>query len=188
LEEIEFVRPPIEVTDYSGLAGKSNLGKVIISFATLRDLAVLEQASGIHHLDLYGSTLEDPSAIGTMPDLTSLTLATGQVSDWDFLKTVTTLQNLILADTDFSDLRVLSEMQELAALDISKTTITHPEILTQLPNLNTLNIQETQGIDDLSLLKDIPKLGMLTIAADAFPQEQIDALKSARSGVHISAW
>jgi internalin A len=187
LEEIEFVRPPIEVTDYSGLAGKSNLRKVTISFATLHDLADLQQA-GIQHLDLYGSTLEDPSAIGTMSDLTSLILATAKISDWDFLKTVTTLQNLILADTDFSDLRLLSEMQELAGLDISKTTITHPEILTQLPNLNTLNIQETQGIDDLSLLKDIPKLGMLTIAADTFPQEQIYALKSARSGVHISAW
>ena len=80
------------------------------------------------------------------------------------------------------DLTLLKGMENLSTLGLTKCTLKNPEAIVSLPNLKYLYIQKTEGIDDLSIFKDLPKIAEANVYydKDKYPQEQVDALKKAK--------
>ena len=149
--------------DYSPLATCSEL----------KFLQARSEKSGFNMLEV----------ISSMPKLETLWLdRNDKIQDWGALKTATSIKSLSVGETSFSDLSLLEGFANLEALNIRKCTVVNPEAIVKLPSLKRLSIHEVEGLDDITIFKELPMLKDLKLSyrSKQFPQEQIDALEEAQ--------
>jgi internalin A len=174
-----------KATDMGPVGELSVLRDIFLDETQFDDYSPLAKCSELKSLqarnDKSGfNTLE---VIKSMPNLETLRLdRNDNVQDWSALKTATSIKNLSVGETSFSDLSLLEGFVKLEALNIRKCTVIHPEVIVKLPKLKRITIYETQGIDDITMFKDLPSIKDLDLnyRSKQFPQEQIDALEEAK--------
>ncbi|WP_300525985.1 hypothetical protein [Aminiphilus sp.] len=57
--------------------------------------------------------------------------------------------------------------------DRVRSTVSNPEVITALPALSALDLQKTEGVTDISIFKDLPKLNYIYSKKGQFPEEQL---------------
>jgi internalin A len=196
----------LDVTDLAFLANLSKLRVLTLNDIPATDMSSVGHLTELKNLALFKTQFDDYSPIANcvnmetltarykgegfnnldvitaMPNLATLYLdGNANIQNWDALATAKNLKSLWVTKTSFSDLGLLKEMAVLQTLGLNECTVTNPEAIAALPELATLHIKKTQGIDDLMIFKDLPKLAKFKVYYDKeqFPQDQIDALKQA---------
>jgi hypothetical protein len=57
--------------------------------------------------------------------------------------------------------------------DRVRSTVWNPEAIAALPALSALDLQKTEGVTDISIFKDLPKLKYIYSKKGQFPEEQL---------------
>lgn len=195
-----------DVTDLSFLSSLKKLKYLTFNNIPAKDMTPVGDLSELLSIDLYETSFDDytPLAkctklqtltaryegegfnnldvIASMPDLRRLWVDEAlHIQKWNALATAVNLEDLWVTETSFSDLSLLKGMGKLTNIGLDECTVTNPEVLGTLPKLNRIAIEETKGITDLTMFRNLWRLPDLTLyyEDDQFPQEQVDAMKKA---------
>ena len=55
-------------------------------------------------------------------------------------------------------------------------SVKNPEAVTALPKLEWINVIDAQGVEDITIFKDLPKLKRVSIKKGQYPAEQLEVL------------
>jgi hypothetical protein len=128
----------------------------------------------------YKSTFSDPSLLTGLANLKRLSLWENQkIQKWEPLAEMQSLESLSVGKTNFHDLKILKDLSNLRELSIQYCGVANPEAIATLPQLKYLYVNDSSGIEDISIFKNLSKIADLYVghSTDQFPQEQLDILK-----------
>lgn len=176
----EFV-VPAGAANYEDLSKFTYLKKLSISDGKTGQLQYISGLSYLTSLNITNTAVssDEVKVIGSLPQLTQLTLSNcglttisglesayaltdlnlnnNTLRNISALSSMPMLQSLYLADNALTDLKALSNLQALSILDVSRNTIHDISPLTGLTNLTQLNISSNK-ISDLSSIDKLVKL------------------------------
>ena len=153
IEELEL---PAEVTTLNDLTRFAGLQSLTIhDAASGLDLSLIGQLTTLRKLDLAGCTMSQSllEQIGTLPDLTELTLSGCAIDSINPLVGLTKLEKLDLSNNAISDIMPLSSMTELRELHLTNNPVGSISYLNNCLLLEKLYI-ENCGISRLSGIAD----------------------------------
>ena len=153
IEELEL---PAEVTTLNDLTRFAGLQSLTIhDAASGLDLSVIGQLTTLRKLDLAGCTMSQSllEQIGTLPDLTELTLSGCAIDSINPLVGLTKLEKLDLSNNAISDIMPLSSMTELRELHLTNNPVGSISYLNNCLLLEKLYI-ENCGVSRLSGIAD----------------------------------
>ncbi len=174
-----------KATDMTPVGELSVLRDIFLDETQFDDYSPLAKCSELKFLQARSekSGFNALEVITSLPKLEKLWLdRNDKIQDWDALKTATSIKGLSVGKTSFSDLSLLEKFTNLEDLNIRECTVIHPEAITSLPKLKRISLHAVQGIDDITIFKDLPMLKDLYLGyrSKQFPQEQIDAIEEAK--------
>ena len=145
------------VSDFSPLAGLTNLKSLNLSGSFLTDISSLIGLTDLEDLGLSGSNLSDISPLAHLTNLTRLSLSSNNLSDISPLVNLTGLAVLDLDGNNLSDISPLANLTGLGALYLSSNNISDVSPLANLTNLTRLWISHN-NISDVSPLANLTHL------------------------------
>ena len=154
LWEIEAFEVPAEAQSLNDLTYFAGLQSLTVHNApSSLDLSVIGKLTTLRTLDLAGCTLSQSmlETVGTLPDLTSLTLSNCAIESINPLVGLTKLELLDLTNNTISDITAISSMTELRELHLTNNPISSITYLNNCLKLERLYM-ENCGISKLSSL------------------------------------
>jgi len=139
-----------EIKDLSPLRHLSNLEKLVISHANLRD-------------DFERNKIEDLSPLRNLSKLKYLNLANNQIKNIDPLSELKNLEFLNLIQNEISDISPISKLTNLKYLNLWNNNIKDLSPLKNLKNLEILYLA-SNDISNVSSLPDLPHLSDLDLS------------------------
>jgi len=175
----------VRAKDMTPIGELSELTDIFLEDTQFEDFSPLAKCTKLEFLEARSekSGFNKLEVINSLPNLKRLWLdRNDKIQNWEPLKTATSIEELSIGVTSFNDLKLLESLVNLKDLNIYECTVKNPEALLKLPELKRISISRTKGIDDITIFKDLPKLTELSLSYDTrqFPQEQIDALNTAK--------
>ena len=159
------------VSDFSPLAGLTNLQSLNLSHSSLTDISSLTGLTGLEDLSLSGSNLSDISPLANLTNLTRLSLSSDNLSDISPLANLTGLSVLYLNGKNLSDISPLANLTGLGDLNlsggnsVSPNNISDVSPLANLTNLTRLNLSYN-NISDVSPLAGLTNLTVLRLVSN----------------------
>jgi Leucine-rich repeat (LRR) protein len=173
-----------ESVDLEPVGELSELTYIDLTNSTSPDYSPLARCTKLERIEAANkSGFNSLDVIKALPHLKYLNLGANQnISEWSALAEMTSLEDLYLRKTSFSDLNLLAKMNHLDSLSISECTVKNAAAIATLPKLRYLNIDGTQGIDDITIFKNLAQIDRLNLRhkKDQFPQEQVDLLNQTK--------
>jgi Leucine-rich repeat (LRR) protein len=96
-----------------------------------------------------------------------------KVTDFTPLAECKELREAVLEGMHVGDLSIFANATKLERLDLENSTVSNPEAIAALPALSALDLQKTEGVTDISIFKDLPKLNYIYSKKGQFPEEQL---------------
>lgn len=142
LWNIDTFSVPQEATDYSDLSKLTGLTKLTIYNAKASELDILSNLLQLQELTITGSSLSQQvmHSIGSMTNMTRLTLAQCDISDISMLSSLAEITYLDLSYNFIKDLAALSHMSRMETLYLSNNAIINLTPLNGLSGLKELNV------------------------------------------------
>jgi hypothetical protein len=189
---------PVDLTDVRGMLGLSDLEITNcrpVSLAPLIELATLQQPTVVDGLDpamvgrfpthtilgLYGTGIDDVSALGSLELLESLDLSYNSVTNLAPLGSLTNLRELVIdgnSITNLGPIAALTNLERLHAFNIGVSDVTE---LAGLANLQILDLSWNR-IADVTPLASLPNLQSLNLrrnlVTNPAPLASLDMLES----------
>ena len=160
----------------------SDLRRLVLCDADLRDLNVLRGLRELEHLVLYRMRALPPlGAVAELPALRKLDLSRSQVQDLSPLRNLVNLRRLLLTGTPVADLAPLAMLGRLEELSVRETQVTDLAPLAMLAGLRALDIGDTQ-VTDLTPLNDLHNLRTVSAYDASVSFEQRYAVEQAVNG------
>ena len=153
------------ISDFSPIAGLTQLTRLDLSFAVVSDASFLSGLTQLKTLHLHNNPVSDISALVGLTQLTSLELSSTAVSDLSPLAGLTQLRGLYLYNTSISDVSALSGLTELTGLGIGGTSVSDVSPLAALTQLAHLHLG-WNAISDISALARLTQLKSLTLSGN----------------------
>ena len=159
------------VSDFSPLAGLTNLKSLNLSGSFLTDISSLIGLTDLEDLGLSGSNLSDISPLAHLTNLTRLSLSSNNLSDISPLANLTGLSVLYLNGKNLSDISPLANLTGLGDLNlsggnsVSPNNISDVSPLANLTNLTRLNLSYN-NISDVSPLAGLTNLTVLRLVSN----------------------
>ncbi|MYK93992.1 hypothetical protein F4009_08345, partial [Candidatus Poribacteria bacterium] len=166
LRELNLSGNANTVSDFSPLAGLTNLKYLDLSHSPYADISSLIGLTGLEDLNLRGSNLSDISPLANLPNLNRLTLSSNNLSDISPLASLTGLAVLDLSSNDLTDISPLANLTGLGYLVLSYNNISDVSPLVNLTNLTRLYLA-SNNISDISPLANLTHLsGALSLVSN----------------------
>jgi Leucine-rich repeat (LRR) protein len=202
--EIKVDCADAQVKDLTPLKGLLKLEILYLRKTQVEDLTPLRGLSDLKQLALYGSLVKDLSPLEGLSKLELLVLGDAQVEDLTSLEDLSRLKMLDLHGTRVKDLSPLRKLSRLTYLDLRNTPVKNLKILTPVPegqvhsssaakdaqaierndqsagleHLEFLFLSNTP-VEDLTPLKDLAQLKVLSLKGVRVSEKQIEALTKA---------
>ena len=157
LSELNLSGNANTVSDFSPLAGLTNLKYLDLSNSPNADISSLTGLIGLEDLNLRGSNLSDISPLANFPNLNRLTLSSNNLSDISPLANLTGLAVLDLSSNDLTDISPLANLTGLGSLDLAFNNVSDVSPLANLTNLTRLYLT-SNNISDISPLANLTYL------------------------------
>ena len=141
-------------------ASLSKLTELELYDEKITNLAGLEHATQLVHVDLPYNQISDITLLAQLTQLTELDLSDNQISDVTPLAQLTQLTELDLSDNQISDITPLAQLTQLTELDLLDNQISDITPLAQLTQLTWLKLWNNQ-ISDITLLTTFASLESL---------------------------
>ena len=148
------------ISDFSPIAGLTNLKWLYLSNCSISDVSFLEGLTQLIYLSLTSNPISDVSPLAGLTQLKWLYLFNTSVSDISALSELTQLSSLGISGSSLSDLSPLSKLTQLTYLSLGNNSISDIsplKVLTQLTNLSLWN----NSISDISPLAKLTQLQFL---------------------------
>ena len=169
------------ISDWSPLAGLTQLDELNLGYADVSDISPLTALTQLRELNLGSTDVSDISPLTTLTQLRELSLADTGVSDISPLTTLTQLTSLELSGTAVSDISPLTALIQLTSLNLDLTGVSDISSLTTLTQLAELNLAHTD-VSDISPLTTLTQLRELNLAhTDVSDISSLSALTQLRS-------
>ena len=165
LSELNLSGNANTVSDFSPLAGLTNLKYLDLSNNPYADISSLTGLIGLEDLNLRGSNLSDISPLANLPNLNRLTLSSSDLSDISPLANLTGLAVLDLSSNNLTDISPLANLTGLGSLDLSFNNISDVSPLANLTNLTRLYLS-SNNISDVSPLANLTHLSGRLLLGD----------------------
>ena len=153
------------ISDFSPIAGLTELNELDLSFGSVSDVSFLSGLTQLRTLRLSNNPLSDISALSGLTQLTFLELSSTATTDVSPLRELTQLTRLYLFNTSISDVSALSRLTELIELSISGTTVSDVSPLAGLTRLTHLYLV-ANAISDISVLSGLTQLYILHLSVN----------------------
>lgn len=163
LERLDISSNPI--ADISPIAGLYRIYSLNIGATDIKSLDVIAGLSGLQRLEIHDcSLLEDTSALKELKGLTFLSLRPVSAEEIDIISEMTTLENLYMWHAyDLTDLHWLGALKKLRYLGLDAGGLNSLDGIDNFQQLYSLSFRYDH-VTDISLLKNIPSLGVICIA------------------------
>ena len=148
------------ISDFSPIAGLTQLTLLNLSFCSLSDVSFLSGLTQLTTLQLINNPITDIAALAGLTQLTFLELTETTISDVSPLAGLTQLRGLYLDSTPISDVSALSSLIHLTDLGIVGTSVSDISPLTGLTQLTYLHLG-WNAISDISSLSGLIQLTSL---------------------------
>ncbi len=154
------------VSDFSPLAGLTNLQSLNLSHISFTDISSLATLTNLTELGLSGNNLTDISPLANLTNLDTLSLANNDLTDISPLANLTGLTSLYLFDNDLTDISPLANLTGLGVLWLSHNNISDISSLANLTHLTRLLLSDN-NISDVSPLANLTHLsGSLSLTSN----------------------
>ena len=137
------------ISDFSPLAGLTNLTDLWISYSAIADISPLTGLTNLESLDLVNNVITDISPLAGLTNLTTLWLGYNSISDISPIAGLTYLQTLWLSNNVISDISPVAGLTYLTELWISNNPISDISPVAGLTRLKFLAL-EGNNISDIS--------------------------------------
>ena len=144
------------------LRGKYFYGEEVVNSNAISDWSPLAGLTQLDELNLGYADVSDISPLTTLTQLRELNLAHTGVSDISPLTTLTQLERLVLHGAGVSDISSLSALFQLEWLSLNGTAVLDISSLSALSKLKVLFLRST-GVSDISPLTALTQLTLLFI-------------------------
>lgn len=180
---------PENTLTLSDLAYLTGLQKLCIYDVSSDNLSVISSLTQLTTLDIRNVSLSQTelSAIGSLPNLTDLTLAGCGLSSVEALSGLRNLNRLSLSGNTIRDISALSFMTELHELDLSNNAVTNLNAISGLKKLTHLNLADN-SVSSLIPLSGCANLVLLDVSGNALTglngiedMKQLSCLYAARN-------
>jgi len=151
------------VSDFSPLAGLTNLQSLNLSHSSLTDISSLANLTNLTGLGLSSNNLTDISPLSNLTNLTGLGLSGNDLTDISPLSNLTNLDALNLGDNDLTDISPLANLTGLAVLELGDNDLTDISPLANLTGLGALYLSHN-NISDVSPLVNLIHLTRLYLS------------------------
>ena len=132
----------------------------------VKDLRGLENFPNLLYLTVDYGSLEDISAINSLPNLLGLTLVDcDRLTDYSPLMSMTQMEELSIECEQLKTLDFIKQMPNLIYLNFEDTKIQNISALTECPELVSLRLIDNYGITDYSAIGSLTKLTDLAFSA-----------------------
>jgi formylglycine-generating enzyme required for sulfatase activity len=145
------------ITDLAGLEYATNVQHLELLQNQIRQASTLSGLVNLDYLDLRGNPIGDISALSTLVNLQYLTLYNCQISKISALTGLVNLTYLGLSDNSIGDISALSGLRKLRLLALDRSQVSNISALSELANLDVVYLQGNR-ITDLSPLSGKTKL------------------------------
>jgi Leucine-rich repeat (LRR) protein/fibronectin type 3 domain-containing protein len=135
------------ITDYSPLAGLTNLHTLSLNNNGITSVSVLSPLTNLTWLCLEGNQISDISPLSGMANMQRLALSTNAIEDISALANMPDLWELMLYTNQISDISPLSGLTNLTYLDLYNNRIKNVSPLSGLTNLTELYINKNRISD-----------------------------------------
>lgn len=158
---------PENTLTLSDLAYLTGLQKICIYNISGYNLSAISSLTQLTTLDIRDFSLSqaDLKAIGTLPNLTKLTLVNCGLSSVETLSGLRNLTQLSLSSNTIRDISALSFMTELRDLDLSSNAVTNLNAISGLQKLTRLNLADN-AISSLIPLSGCTELMHLDVSGN----------------------
>lgn len=149
------------------LSKLTNLQELNLNCTGVTDVDALASHPTLQALTLSaancGSQLDDPAALGTLPEIVSLNLIGQGLNGLTFLEDVSSLRWLFVDSNALTDFLGLESMSLLNHLSIAQNALSDLEGVSNLSALRSLNIADNQitRLDELTSLTQLTTLNAL---------------------------
>ena len=150
------------ISDFSPIAGFTQLTRLDLSFGSISDVSFLSDLTRLETLRLYDNPISDIAALSGLTQLTFLELSDTDITDVSPLAGLTRLRGLYLFNTSVSDVSALSSLTQLTNLGLSGNEISDVSPLSGLTQLNYLSLG-WNIISDISTLSALTQLTSLDL-------------------------
>jgi Leucine-rich repeat (LRR) protein len=180
---------PENTLTLSDLAYLTGLQKLCIYGVSSYNLSVISSLTQLTTLDIREFSLSQAelNAIGSLPNLTELTLSGCGLSSVEALSGLRNLTYLSLSGNTIRDISALSFMTELHELDLSSNAVTNLNAISGLKKLTRLNLADN-SVSSLIPLSGCTNLVLLDVSGNALAgltgiedMKQLSCLYAARN-------
>jgi Leucine-rich repeat (LRR) protein len=180
---------PENTLTLSDLAYLTGLQKLCIYGGSSYNLSVISSLTQLTTLDIREFSLSQAelNAIGSLPNLTELTLSGCGLSSVEALSGLRNLTYLSLSGNTIRDISALSFMTELHELDLSSNAVTNLNAISGLKKLTRLNLADN-SVSSLIPLSGCTNLVLLDVSGNALTgltgiedMKQLSCLYAARN-------
>ncbi len=167
------------IKDVSFVSKFTQLKRLILPMSHVSDLSPLKGLTNLTGLDISG----DFSDLTPLNDLTNLIDlgVRGDFSDLSPLKDLTKLRALTLGSDNLSDLSPIKNLSVLDFIYIDACSLKDISPLSSLNNLSWVSLDCCNSIENYAPLKDLPKLGHLSVNSSTKNDANIAELKKKSS-------
>ncbi len=151
-----------DVSDISSLSALTQLRDLNLGYTGVSDISPLTALTQLESLDLSGTAVPDISSLTALTQLTSLSLSGPGVSDISSLSGLTQLERLDLGYTGVSDISSLTTLTQLAELSLAHTDVSDISPLAALTQLRSLDLGKFRSLDLGTGISDISPLTALS--------------------------
>ena len=148
------------ISDFSRLAGLTNLKTLNLSYSSLTDVSFLASLTQLTSLSLGHNSISDVSALSGLTQLTQLYLENNPIADVSPLAGLTQLTYLNLSSPSISDVSPLAGLTQLRGLYLYGTSVSDISALAGLTQLTSLYLGWT-SVSDISALAGLTQLTSL---------------------------
>ena len=154
------------VSDFSPLAGLTELVYLNLSYTAITDISPLSGLTQLNTLDLFYTAISNISPLAGLTQLAYLDLSYTAITDISPLSGLTQLIRLTFSDTTITDVSPLAGLTQLIWLNLYRNTITDVSPLAGLTQLRFLGLEDN-AIADVSPLAGLTQLRSLGLGGNA---------------------
>ena len=156
-----------EIADLAGLEHAHYLRELNLSgnANTVSDFSPLAGLTNLKHLDLSNSPYADISSLTGLTGLEVLSLSSDNLTDISPLANLTNLDTLYLGENDLTDISPLANLTGLAVLELGGNDLTDISPLANLTGLGSLNLV-FNNVSDVSPLANLTNLTRLYLTSN----------------------
>lgn len=163
----------VPAKDLSPVGELTELRSIWIYATKFEDYSPLAKLTKLEELHAGISHFDRMDVVRSMPNLRSVKLLRDKVTDFAPLAECKELREAVLEGMHVGDLSIFANATKLERLDLENSTVSNPEAIAALPALSALDLQKTEGVTDISIFKDLPKLKYIYSKKGQFPEEQL---------------